>query len=102
MIKECKVLFYNPFLNIVVVDFEGLHIQLTGKIDEGAETICVKYENGIATIVSKETYDKSSKTKVDKKSKKAKITETDLVDEVVKSEAVKEEAHEKSECIYCS
>ena len=70
MIKECKVLFCNPYLDIIVVDFDGLHIQMTGKIDDGVDTIFVKYENGIATIVSKKECDKYLNTKVVKSKKK--------------------------------
>ena len=73
MIKECKILFCNPFLNIIVVDFDGLHIQMTGKIDENAKTAFVKYENGVATIVSKKDYDKTLETKIDKVKKNIKI-----------------------------
>lgn len=73
MIKECKVLSRNPFLNIIVVDFDGLHIQMTGKIDEDAEMIFVKYEDGVATVVSKKEFDKSLEPKVDKPKKNIKI-----------------------------
>lgn len=69
MIKECEILFKNPFLNIVVVDFDGLKIQLTGNVDEGEKTTYVKYANGVATIVSKKEYDKSLNTKVSKPKK---------------------------------
>lgn len=73
MIKECKILFTNPFLNIVVVDFDGLKIQLTGKVDEGEKTAYIKYANGIATIVSKREYDKSLNIKVSKPKKNINI-----------------------------
>ena len=83
MIKECKVLSCNPFLNSLVVDFDGVHIQMTGQIDDGDKTIFVKYENGMATISSKEDYEKSLKSKVVKKPKKV-----ETIVEVVESEAV--------------
>lgn len=73
MIKECKVLFCNHYLNIIVVDFDGLHIQMTGKIDEDVDTIFVKYEKGVATIVSKKEYDKSLNAKVSKPKKNINI-----------------------------
>ncbi len=92
MIKECKVLSCNPFLNIIVVDFDGLHIQMTGKIDKDTEAIYVKYEDGIATISSREDYEKFSKPKAIKKPKKV-----ETIDEVVESEAVKNETDEISE-----
>ena len=92
MIKECKVLSCNPFLNIIVIDFDGLHIQMKGKIDKDAETIYVKYEDGIATVSSKEDYEKSLKTKAVKKPKKV-----EAIEEIVESEAVENETDEISE-----
>ena len=92
MIKECKVLSCNPFLNIIVIDFDGKTIQMTGKIDKDAKTIFVKYEDGVATISSKEDYEKSLKPKAVKKPKKVEATE-----EVVESEAVENETDEVSE-----
>ena len=97
MIKECKVLSCNPFLNIIVIDFDGKTIQMTGKIDKETKTIFVKYEDGVATISSKEDYEKSLRSKVNKKLKKVKATETDLVEEVVESEAVVDETGTISE-----
>lgn len=92
MIKECNVLSCNPFLNSLVVDFDGLHIQMTGNIDKDARTIYVKYENGMATISTKEDYEKSLKPKAVKKPKKV-----ETIDEVVESEAVENETDEISE-----
>ena len=92
MIKECKVLSCNPFLNIIVIDFDGKTIQMTGKIDKDVKTIFVKYENGIATVSSKEDYEKSLKPKAVKKPKKV-----EAIDEIVESEAVENETDEISE-----
>mgnify|MGYP003302600230 CR=1 FL=1 len=92
MIKECKVLSCNPFLNIIVIDFDGKTIQMTGKINKDTKTIYVKYEDGVATISSKEDYEKSLKPKTGKKSKKVETT-----NEVVESEAVENETDEISE-----
>lgn len=92
MIKECKVLSCNPFLNIIVIDFDGKTIQMTGKIDKDTKTIFVKYEDDFATISSKEDYEKSLKPKAVKKPKKVEATE-----EVVESEAVENETDEVSE-----
>ena len=92
MIKECKVLSCNPFLNIIVINFDGKTIQMTGKIDKETKTIFVKYEDGVATISSKEDYEKSLKPKAVKKPKKVEATE-----EVVESEAVENETDEVSE-----
>jgi hypothetical protein len=92
MIKECKVLSCNPFLNIIVIDFDGKTIQMTGKIDKDIKTIFVKYEDGVATISSKEDYEKSLKPKAVKKPKKV-----EAIEEIVESEAVENEADEISE-----
>ena len=69
MIKECKVLSYNPHLHSILVDFDGMKIQFTGDISEDVETIYVKYDSGIATVSSKEDYEKSLKPKPNKKAK---------------------------------
>ena len=92
MIKECKVLSCNPFLNIIVIDFDGKTIQMTGKIDKDVKTIFVKYEDGVATISSKEDYEKSLKPKAVKKPKKV-----EAIEEIVESEAVENETDEISE-----
>ena len=92
MIKECKVLSCNPFLNIIVIDFDGKTIQMTGKIDKDIKTIFVKYEDGIATISSREDYEKSLKPKAVKKPKKV-----EAIDVIVESEAVENETDEISE-----
>lgn len=92
MIKECKVLSCNPFLNIIVIDFDGKTIQMTGKIDKDTKTIFVKYEDGVATISSKEDYEKSLKPKAVKKPKKV-----ETIKEIVESEAVENETDEISE-----
>ena len=92
MIKECKILSCNPFLNIIVIDFDGKTIQMTGKIDKDTKTIFVKYEDGVATISSKEDYENSLKPKAVKKPKKV-----EAIDEIVESEAVENETDEISE-----
>ena len=92
MIKECNVLSCNPFLNIIVIDFDGKTIQMTGKINKDVKTIFVKYEDGIATISSKEDYEKSLKPKAVKKPKKV-----EAIEEIVESEAVENETDEISE-----
>lgn len=59
MIKECKVLSYNKFLNILVFDFNGKQIQTTAKLDTECKTVFVKYKDGKYEIVSKNEYEKS-------------------------------------------
>ena len=92
MIKECKVLSCNPFLNIIVIDFDGKTIQMTGKIDKDIKTIFVKYEDGVATVSSREDYEKSLKPKAVKKPKKV-----EAIEEIVESGAVENETEEISE-----
>ncbi len=58
MIKECKVLSYNKFLNILVFDYEGKQIQTTVKLDTECKTVFIKHEDGKYKIVSKNEYDK--------------------------------------------
>lgn len=58
MIKECKILSYNKFLNILVFDYNGKKIQTTTILDTECETVFVKYKNGKYEIVSKDEYDK--------------------------------------------
>ena len=58
MIKECKVLSYNRFLNILVFDFNGKQIQTTAKLDTECKTVFVKYKDGKYEVVSSNEYDK--------------------------------------------
>ncbi len=94
MIKECKITIQNSFSSVVMFDDIEVQVPTSFVVDGRA---FVKYENGVYSVLNKEDYEKSLKTKVDKKSKKVKATETDLVDEVVESEAVKNETDEISE-----
>jgi len=66
MIKECKVLSYNKFLNILVFDYDGKPIQTTVVIDTDSKTVFVKYKDSKYEIVSKNEYDKSIRV-LDKK-----------------------------------
>lgn len=63
MIKKCEIISRNPFLNILVVDFDGTNIQMTGNVNKKDKTIYVKYENGIASISSFEEYEQSKRAK---------------------------------------
>ena len=58
MIKECKVLSYNKFLNILVFDYDGKQIQITAKLDTECKTVFVKYKDGKYEVVSSNEYDK--------------------------------------------
>lgn len=58
MIRECKVLSYNKFLNILVFDYGGKPIQTTVIIDTDCKTVFVKHKNGKYEIVNKNEYDK--------------------------------------------
>lgn len=67
MIKECKVLSYNKYLNILVFDYDGNEIQITAKLESNQKTVFVKYKDGKYEIVSKDEYDKSIKKPIKKK-----------------------------------
>lgn len=73
MIKECKVLSYNKFLNILVFDFNGKQIQTTAKLDTECKTVFVKYKDGKYEIVSKSEYEKSIRSYNKKKEKEIEI-----------------------------
>lgn len=97
MIKKCKVLLCNPYLHIVLVNFGGMKIQLTGDIENGVESVYVKYEDGVATISTKEDYEKSLGNKAGKTTKKVKANKTVLVDEFAVLETDTNEVGEVSE-----
>ena len=73
MIKECKVLSYNKYLNILVFDFNGKQIQTTAKLDTECKTVFVKYKDGKYEIVSKNEYEKSIRSFNKKKEKEIEI-----------------------------
>lgn len=75
MIKECKILSYNRFLNILVFDYDGKSIQTTAVIDADCKTVFVKYKKGKYEIVSKDEYDKSIRGLNKKKINSDKISE---------------------------
>lgn len=74
MIKECKVLSYNKFLNILVFDFNGKQIQTTAKLDAECKIIFVKYKDGKYEIVSKNEYVKFIRNFTKKKDESPKVT----------------------------
>ena len=67
MIKECKVLSYNKFLNILVFDYSGKQVQTTAKLDTGCKTVFVKYKDGKYEVVSKNEYEKYTRSLSKKK-----------------------------------
>lgn len=67
MIKECKILSYNKFLNILVFDYNGKPIQTTVVIDADCKTVFVKYKDGKYEIISKSEYEKSIRSLRNKK-----------------------------------
>lgn len=89
MIKECKVLSYNKFLNILVFDFNGKQIQTTAKLDTECKTVFVKYKDGKYEIVSKDEYEKSIRSFNKKKDETPKFFKKEVVLEE-KSEEVSE------------
>lgn len=94
MIKECKVTIQNSFSSIVMFDDIEVQVPTNFVVDGRA---FVKYENGTYSVLKKEDYEKSLRPKTDKKSKKVKTTEADLVEEVVESETVADETDTISE-----
>lgn len=69
MIRECKVLFYNRFLNILVFDFNNKQIQTTAELDTECKTVFVRYKDGKYEIVSREEYEKFIRKPSKKKEK---------------------------------
>lgn len=67
MVKECKVLSYNKFMNILVFDYDGNKIQTTVVLDEKAKSVFVKYENGKYEIISKDIYEKQKNIEANEK-----------------------------------
>ena len=94
MIKECKVAIQNSFSSIVMFDDIEVQVPTNFVVDGRA---FVKYENGVYSVLNKEDYENTLKPKADKRAKKVKPTETDLVEEVVESEAVVDETDGISE-----
>ena len=67
MIKECKVLSYNKFLNILVFNYSGKQVQITAKLDTECKTVFVKYKDGKYEVVSKNEYEKYTRSLSKKK-----------------------------------
>lgn len=42
MVKECKIIHYNKYQNVVIVDFEGIQLQLPAKLNDGAATCYIE------------------------------------------------------------
>lgn len=82
MIKECKVLSYNKYLNILVFDFNGKQIQTTAKLDTECKTVFVKYKDGKYEIVSKNEYEKSVRTFNKRKDETSKVILEEKLEEV--------------------
>lgn len=82
MIKECKVLSYNKFLNILVFDFNGKQIQTTAKLDTECKTVFVKYKDGKYEIVGKDEYEKSIRSFNKKKNEAPKVALEEKSEEV--------------------
>ncbi len=58
MIKECKILSYNKFLNILVFEYNGRSVQITATLEPDHKTVFVRYKLGKYEIVSKSEYEK--------------------------------------------
>lgn len=79
MIKECKILYYNSFLKILVFDYDGKHIQISGTVHPDQETVYIKYENDKYKISNKEEYNFFLRTTRKKRSEKKNFKKTDEV-----------------------
>ena len=79
MIKECKVLSYNKFLDILVFDFNGKQIQTTAKLDTECKTVFVKYKDGKYEIVSKYEYDRYIRNLNNKKDETFKVLKEEVI-----------------------
>ena len=82
MIKECKVLSCNKYLNILVFDYDGKQIQITAKLDTECKTVFVKYKDGKYEIVSKDEYEKSIRSFNKKKYEAPKVALEEKSEEV--------------------
>lgn len=58
MIKECNVLSYNKYLNIIVFVYDNKHIQTTYVCKEVPTTVYVKHRDSKYKIVSKREFEK--------------------------------------------
>lgn len=79
MIKECKVVSFNPDRNVIVFDYEGNLIQMTTEFREKSKTVFVDYKNGKYNIVTKNDMEEISAAK----RKKALKKEIDVAEETV-------------------
>ena len=82
MIKECKVLSYNKFLNILVFDYSGKQVQTTAKLDTGCKTVFVKYKDGKYEVVSKNEYEKYTRSLSKKKDEISKSVKDDKLEDI--------------------
>ena len=82
MIKECKVLSYNKFLNILVFDYSGKQIQTTAKLDTECKTVFVKSKDGKYEVVSKNEYEKHIRGLNKKKDEISKHVKEDTLEDI--------------------
>lgn len=61
MIKECKVLSYNKYLNILVFVYNDKEIQTTYICENIPNTVYVKFDNGRYRLVSRRSYEKQNR-----------------------------------------
>ena len=56
MIKQCKVLFYNQFSNVLAFKFSDLDVQITinEKLDSKVRTVNVKFEDNCYSLTDEE------------------------------------------------
>ena len=82
MIKECKVISYNKYQNILVFEHDGMTIQTTATLSEDDKVVYVNKENNKYNLVSKQDYNKqvANKKKIERGAKNEKIVKNDQSD----------------------
>lgn len=83
MIKECKVLSYNKFLNILVFQYNGKQIQTTAILGKECKTVFVKYKDGKYEIVSNDEYEKYIRNLNKKKEKSVKFSKEKKIEDIL-------------------
>lgn len=92
MIKECKVVSYNKFLNILVFNYDGKQIQTTTILDVEQKTVFIRYKDEKYEIVNRDEYDKYIQN----------MKKKDMSVKPTKKEKVLKLEDDVSKCLYCS
>jgi hypothetical protein len=76
LIKQCEVLSYNPYSNVLAFKYDGLNIQITidKQLDKKVRNVYIKFENNTYTLSDEKEIEKQEKVKV-----KSQVSETIVV-----------------------